>query len=115
MANADAGVLLVNLGTPEEPTPGAVRRYLREFLSDPRVVELPRLAWLPLLYLFVLTFRPAKTAKKYQSVWMADGSPLRVYATRQVQLLRGYLGEKLKRPVPVALGMRYGKPSVAEG
>ena len=59
-----AGVLLVNLGTPDAPTPGAVRRYLREFLSDPRVVELPRLVWLPILYLFVLTFRPAKTAKK---------------------------------------------------
>lgn len=111
----EAGVLLVHLGTPQAPTPGAVRSYLREFLSDPRVVELPRLAWLPILYLFVLTFRPAKTAKKYASVWMEGGSPLRVFATRQAQLLRGYLGERLGRKVPVAVAMRYGKPSVAEG
>jgi ferrochelatase len=118
MADDDApcaGVLLVNLGTPDAPTPSAVRRYLREFLSDPRVVEIPRLAWLPILYLFILPFRPAKTAKKYASVWLADGSPLRVYHDRQVQLLRGYLGQRMKRPVPVAGAMRYGKPSVAQG
>ena len=110
----DTGVLMVNLGTPDAPTPGAVRRYLRQFLSDPRVVELPRLLWLPILYLFVLTFRPAKTAKKYAKVWLKDGSPLRVYHERQAQLLRGYLGQKMKRLVPVAAAMRYGKPSVAD-
>ncbi len=111
----DTGVLMVNLGTPDAPTPGAVRRYLRQFLSDRRVVELPRLAWLPILYLFILPFRPAKTAKKYAKVWLKDGSPLRVYHLRQAQLLRGYLGQKMKRLVPVAAAMRYGKPSVAEG
>ena len=63
-----SGVLLVNLGTPEAPTPSAVRRYLREFLSDPRVVELPRLAWLPILYLFILPLRPRRTAKKYAQI-----------------------------------------------
>jgi ferrochelatase len=112
-AKAD-GVLLVNLGTPDEPTPGAVRRYLRQFLSDPRVVRLPRLVWLPILYLAVLPFRPAKSARKYATIWRPDGSPLRIYHLRQAQLLRGYLGQALKRPVAVAGGMRYGKPSIAE-
>lgn len=110
-----AGVLLVNLGTPEAPTPSAVRKYLREFLSDPRVVELPRLVWLPILYFLVLPFRPAKTAKKYAAIWKPDGSPLRIYHERQAQLLRGYLGERFKAPVPVVAAMRYGKPSVADG
>ena len=111
----DTGVLLVNLGTPDAPTPGAVRRYLRQFLSDPRVVQLPRLVWLPILYLFVLPFRPAKTARKYAKVWTNDGSPLRVYHERQAQLLRGYLGTKMKRLVSVVAAMRYGRPSVAQG
>ena len=109
------GVLLVNLGTPQAPTPSAVRTYLREFLSDPRVVELPRLVWLPILYLLVLPFRPAKTARKYASIWKSDGSPLRIYHERQAQLLRGYLGERFKAPVPVVAAMRYGKPSIADG
>ena len=115
MAGPSAGVLLVNLGTPEAPTPSAVRRYLREFLSDPRVVELPRAVWLPILYLFVLTFRPAKTAKKYAAIWTPDGSPLRIYHERQAQLLRGYLGERYKAPVPAFAAMRYGKPSITDG
>jgi protoporphyrin/coproporphyrin ferrochelatase len=112
---SSVGVLLVNLGTPEAPTPGAVRRFLREFLWDPRVVEIPRLPWFFILNLFVLPFRPAKVAKKYASIWKPDGSPLRVYHLRQAQLLRGYLGERMKRVVPVAAAMRYGKPSIAEG
>lgn len=109
------GVLLVNLGTPEAPTPAAVRRYLREFLSDPRVVEIPRPIWWVILNLFILPFRPARTARKYAAIWKPDGSPLRIYHDRQVQLLRGYLGQKLHWPVPVAGAMRYGKPSVADG
>jgi protoporphyrin/coproporphyrin ferrochelatase len=113
--SAATGVLLVNLGTPDAPTPGAVRRYLREFLWDPRVVEIPRLPWFLILNLFILPFRPAKTAKKYASIWTADGSPLRVYHLRQAQLLRGYLGERMKRPVAVAAAMRYGQPSIAAG
>jgi ferrochelatase len=107
-------VLLVNLGTPDEPTPAAVRRYLREFLSDPRVVEIPRALWLPILHLVILPFRPAKTARKYAAIWMNDGSPLRVYTARQAQLLRGYLGERYKAQVPVAFAMRYGKPTLAQ-
>lgn len=109
------GVLLVNLGTPEAPTASAVRRYLREFLMDPRVVPIPRIVWWPILNFFILPFRPAKVAPKYASIWSPDGSPLRVYLMRQAQLLRGYLGERMKRPVPVAAAMRYGKPSIAEG
>jgi ferrochelatase len=114
-APATTGVLLVNLGTPEAPTPAAVRRYLREFLMDPRVVGIPRIVWWPILNFFILPFRPAKVAPKYASIWSPDGSPLRVYLMRQAQLLRGYLGERMKRPVPVAAAMRYGKPSIAEG
>jgi len=109
------GVLLVNLGTPDAPTPAAVRRYLREFLWDPRVVQIPRPLWWLILNFAVLPFRPAKTAKKYAAIWREDGSPLRVYLARQAQLLRGYLGERLGKPVPVAGAMRYGKPSIAEG
>jgi ferrochelatase len=109
------GVLTVNLGTPQSPTPGAVRSYLREFLSDPRVVEMPRWAWLPILYFLVLPFRPGKTAEKYAKIWKGDGSPLRIYHERQAQLLRGYLGERFKAPVPVVAAMRYGKPSIADG
>jgi len=111
-APSSGGVLLVNLGTPDAPTTGAVRRYLREFLSDPRVVQIPRAVWLPILYLFVLPFRPGKSAKKYASIWRTDGSPLRIYTERQAQLLRGYLGQKLGKPVPVLPAMRYGNPSI---
>ena len=104
------GVLLVNLGTPDAPTTAAVRRYLREFLWDPRVVQIPRLPWWFILNFAVLPFRPAKAAKKYATIWRADGSPLRVYLARQAQLLRGYLGERFATKVPVAGAMRYGNP-----
>ena len=109
------GVLLVNLGTPDAPTAGAVRRYLREFLSDPRVVQIPRAIWLPILYFLVLPLRPAKSARKYATIWRPDGSPRRIYHERQAQLLRGYLGQKLGKQLPVVAAMRYGKPSIATG
>ena len=112
--SGDTAVLLVNLGTPDAATTGAVRRYLAEFLSDPRVVRIPRLLWLPILYLAVLPFRPAKSARKYATIWRPDGAPLRIYHLRQAQLLRGYLGQALKHPVPVVAAMRYGNPSIAE-
>jgi len=112
---AKIGVLLVNLGTPEAPTPAAVRPYLREFLSDPRVVEIPRILWWPILHLFVLTTRPKASARRYAQVWMRDGSPLKVHTERQVTLLRGYLGERARDlPLTVDYAMRYGKPSVAD-
>ena len=107
------GVLLVNLGTPDEPTPGAVRRYLKQFLSDTRVVEIPRLIWWLILNLVILNVRPAKSAKKYASIWMKEGSPLRVYTSRQTQMLRGFLGEKIKSPLKIEYAMRYGNPSIA--
>ena len=103
-----AGVLLVNLGTPDAPTPAAIRRYLREFLSDPRVVELPRVLWLPILYGFILPFRPRKLAHAYASVWDEQGSPLLKIARAQTEKLRAVLGAE----TPVALGMSYGNPSI---
>ena len=112
---ASPGVLLVNLGTPDAPTPSAVRRYLREFLWDPRVVQIPRLLWWPILNLLIVPFRSPRTARKYATIWREDGSPLRIYLMRQAQLLRGSLGERLKKPVAVAGAMRYGKPSIAQG
>ncbi|MCC7487744.1 MAG: ferrochelatase [Burkholderiales bacterium] len=113
-APARAGVLLVNLGTPDAPTPAAVRAYLREFLSDPRVVELPRTFWLPFLHLFVLNVRPRASARRYARVWTKEGSPLRVHTERQASMLRGYLGERTKLPLVVDYAMRYGTPGIAE-
>ena len=104
-------VLLVQLGTPDEPTAPALRRYLREFLADPRVVELPRPLWAPILYGFVLPFRPSRSARKYAAIWTDEGSPLLVYTRRQAMLLRGALGER-GHAVEVAFAMRYGAPSI---
>ena len=109
------GVLLINLGTPERPTKSAVRTYLREFLSDPRVVELPRILWLPILHLFVLNTRPKFSAQRYAQVWMSEGSPLKVHTERQTTLARGYLGERAQHlPLVVDYAMRYGRPSIPE-
>ena len=105
-------VLLVNLGTPAAPDARSVRRFLREFLSDPRVVEIPRAIWLPILYGVVLPLRPRKTAAKYAAIWSEQGSPLMAHSRQQASLLRGYLGER-GLDVEVALAMRYGEPSVA--
>ncbi len=104
------GLLLVNLGTPEAPTPGAVRSYLAQFLGDPRVVELPRFIWLPILHGLVLRRRPAESAAKYAKVWTAEGSPLMVHTRRQAALLQARLPE-----AKVAFAMRYGRPSIAAG
>ena len=108
---ARTAVLLVNLGTPQAPEPGAVRRYLRQFLSDPRVVEIPRVLWLPILYGVILAVRPKKSAAKYAAIWTDKGSPLLVHSQQQALLLRGYLGE-LGLDVDVRLAMRYGEPSI---
>ncbi len=111
---ARIGVLLINLGTPEAPTAPAVRAYLREFLSDPRVVEIPRPLWWVILNLFVLTTRPGDSAQRYAQVWTGEGSPLKLHTERQANLLRGYLGERAKFPLVVDYAMRYGKPSIAD-
>jgi ferrochelatase len=96
----------VNLGTPAAPTPQAVRSYLAEFLSDPRVVKLPRWLWLPILHFIVLKTRPARSAEKYAQIWTAEGSPLAVHSKRQAELLREKTG------LPVEYAMRYGDPSI---
>ncbi|MBS3935820.1 MAG: ferrochelatase [Sulfuritalea sp.] len=106
-------ILLVNLGTPEAPTPAALRRYLAEFLGDPRVVELPRLLWLPLLHGIILNTRPKKSAAKYAAIWTPEGSPLKLHTERQAKLLKGLLGERGRSDVTVDYAMRYGAPSVA--
>jgi ferrochelatase len=103
------GILLVNLGTPDAPTAAAIRRYLREFLSDRRVVELPRALWLPILYGFILPFRPRKLAHAYASVWDAQGSPLLRISREQTEKLRTAFGPE----TPIVLGMSYGNPSIA--
>jgi ferrochelatase len=108
-----AGVLLINLGTPDEPTPQALRRYLGEFLWDPRVVEIPRPLWWLILHGIILRLRPAQSARKYRSVWTGDGSPLLVIARRQRQALQTCLQQDLPGPLHIALGMRYGNPSIA--
>lgn len=109
---AKTGILLVNLGTPQAPTAAAVRPYLRQFLSDPRVVEISRPLWWLILNLFVLPTRPRKSAEKYALIWTKEGSPLAVHTARQATLLKGYLGERIKTPHAVAWAMRYGQPSV---
>jgi protoporphyrin/coproporphyrin ferrochelatase len=108
---ARTAVLLVNLGTPTAPEPGPVRQYLKEFLSDPRVVEIPRLLWWPILNGVILVVRPRKSAAKYAAIWTEQGSPLLVHSQQQTLLLRGYLGER-GLEVDVELAMRYGEPSI---
>ncbi len=103
------GLLLTNLGTPDAPTAPALRRFLREFLSDPRVIDLPRWKWLPILYLFVLTLRPKRSAALYRNIWTSDGSPLLVMTRRQAAALQERFGDRLR----VAVGMRYGSPQIA--
>ena len=113
-SHADApklGVLLANLGTPDAPTPGALRKYLGQFLADPRIVEIPRLLWRIILHGIVLRVRPAKSAKLYEQIWTQDGSPLLVYAQAQAEGVRQRLQDRLEAPVAVELAMRYGQPS----
>lgn len=106
------GILLLNLGTPDEPNAKAVRRYLKQFLSDRRVVEIPRAIWWLILNLVILNIRPGKSAAKYAQVWTPEGSPLLVHAQRQAKMLQGYLGSQLSQQIHVELGMSYGNPSV---
>jgi protoporphyrin/coproporphyrin ferrochelatase len=104
------GVLLINLGTPDAPEPGAVRVYLREFLSDPRVVEIPYLVWQPLLRGVVLRTRPKQSAHAYSQVWTPEGSPLAAITARQSKALQGAFGES----VMVDYAMRYGRPAIGD-
>ena len=112
---APLGILLTNLGTPAAPTPAALRSYLREFLSDPRVVEIPKPLWWFILNGFILPFRPKRSAKIYQKIWTAQGSPLLTHMQQLTTKLEQQLALTLARPIKIALGMRYGNPSIAEG
>ncbi|HEY2685881.1 MAG TPA: ferrochelatase [Steroidobacteraceae bacterium] len=110
---AKVGVLLVNLGTPDSPSYRDVQRYLREFLSDRRVIDTPRAVWLPLLYGVVLPFRPLRTARNYRKIWMPEGSPLAVYSKRLADKIAASLLAKMGAGVEVELAMTYGNPSIA--
>jgi ferrochelatase len=103
------GVLLINLGTPNKPEPGSVRLYLKEFLSDPRVIEIPQLVWQPILRVIILRTRPRKSAHAYKQVWTEEGSPLAAITARQAKALQGAFGEA----VIVDHAMRYGEPAIA--
>jgi ferrochelatase len=105
------GALLVNLGSPRAPRTADVRRYLREFLNDPRVIDLPTLPRRLLLETVILPFRPARSAEAYRKIWTEDGSPLLVHGRALTEAVRGRLGTEF----PVELGMRYGEPSIADG
>ncbi len=106
-------MLLTNLGTPDAPEAAALRRYLGEFLWDPRIVPLPRPLWWPILHGVILRIRPRRAARAYASIWTPEGSPLLVISRRQAQSLRRQLARTWGREVPLALGMRYGNPSIA--
>jgi len=112
---APLGVLLVNLGTPDSPSVADVRRYLREFLWDPRVVEVARPVWWLVLNLVILTTRPRRSAKAYAKVWTAAGSPLLVISRKQQAALQASLDIQDGLPVQVTLAMRYGRPGIAPG
>ena len=109
---ARTAVLYCNLGTPDAPTSKAVRRYLAEFLSDHRVVEIPRLIWMLILHGIILRFRPGKSAAKYASVWTPEGSPLKLWTEKQSKLLQGWLGQR-NHAVKVRYAMGYGSTSIA--
>ena len=109
---ATIGILITNLGTPEAPTSGALRKYLAQFLADTRVIEAPRLLWWPILHGIVLRLRPRRSARAYRQVWTEAGSPLLDISQRQCEALRSALGKVIDEPHRVELGMRYGNPSI---
>lgn len=111
---AKVGVLVTNLGTPEAPTARALRNFLREFLSDPRVVEIPRVIWMLILHGIVLRVRPKKSAALYKTVWTDEGSPLMVISKKQKDKISASLTEKYGDNVTVALAMRYGNPTIED-
>jgi len=107
------GILITNLGTPDEPSTGALRRYLAEFLSDPRVIELPRLLWWLILHGIILRIRPKKSARMYARIWTDEGSPLMVATNQLADRIQRTLDDEQKNNIEVVVGMRYGQPSIA--
>ncbi|HEB97620.1 MAG TPA: ferrochelatase [Sedimenticola thiotaurini] len=112
---ACTGILLTNLGTPDSTSVADVRRYLKQFLGDPRVVEMPRLPWWLILNLAILRIRPSRSARSYERIWTAEGSPLLRFSRRQADALQGELERSGGGPWRVELAMRYGNPSIADG
>ena len=108
-------ILWCNLGSPDAPTAGAVRRYLAQFLSDPRVVEIPRALWWPILNGVILNTRPARSARKYAKIWTAEGSPLKLHTQRQAERLQAALAAQAGAAIAVEWAMRYSTPSVPDG
>ncbi len=114
-SDACLGVLITNLGTPAAPTPKAIRKYLAEFLWDPRVVEIPRPIWWVILHGIILNTRPKAKAEDYQKIWTDEGSPLLVISKQQRDALQSQLDDRFPGPVKVVLAMRYGQPSIQAG
>lgn len=108
------GILLSNLGTPDAPNKKALRKYLQQFLMDRRVVEIPRFIWCWILHCIILVFRPSASAKKYQSIWTKEGSPLKVNLSKQTAALRNIILKTTKQPIVIVYGMSYGSPSIAK-
>ena len=104
------GVLLVNTGTPSELNTISIRKYLKEFLLDKRIIKLPKVIWFPILYLFILPFRPIRKIKDYNKIWMDEGSPLLVYTKRLLQKLNA--SESKKGAMHIDIAMRYGEPNI---
>ncbi len=111
-APPSTGILVTNLGTPDAPTPTALRKYLAEFLSDPRIIETPRLLWWPILHGVILRLRPRRSAKAYRKVWTEAGSPLLVISEKQCEAIRSVLVDDAETSFRIELGMRYGNPSI---
>jgi ferrochelatase len=108
------GIVLTNTGSPDAPTSMALKLFLREFLSDPRVVNYPRWVWLPILHGIILNVRPQRSARLYQKIWKPSGSPLLDISQAQARSLQKYLSTKISNPIDVISGMRYGRPSINE-
>ena len=109
------GLLITNLGTPDSPTTSSVRKYLAEFLSDSRVIELPKFLWWFILHGIILRIRPSQSAKAYKKIWTENGSPLLFISKKQVAGLKKILAKKIQGPIRIELAMRYGNPSIKSG
>lgn len=113
-ASSKTGILLINLGTPDAPTAKALRPYLKEFLSNPRIIEIPKWIWWPILNIIILSIRPKKSAEKYSLIWTKEGSPLKIHTERQTKLLLGLIGERIKPAPLIEYAMSIGNPSISD-